>query len=486
MNNHHIKCSRQYKLGASALLFSLLISPVGFGVTTEELSARLDKLETENRELKEKVVRFETSQDAFIEAHVSPLDSGDFVSFNNRYNYEMLDPTTRINRKQQLILEKKQSGELSENSVIIGGAVTAITDIQRSNTDSKFGYLMRHPTSANQVTKDVSEAVIHSSQVSLTANLGSWVTAYSEILYDPEQSFGRGTITALERNQLQLRRGYVLFGNLDELPLFLSLGKMATPFGLTDTVNPFTASTVWHAFGGLAYGVQGGYTKDGLNITFMGVQGGAQFRANNTPVDQTSVPSKLNNYVVDANYTIPFGNGDDSLLIGASYLKGSAYCQGFPVTHFSPCAENNAAFDVYAQLLLSDFLFHAEYAETTDKWPGTFNPTIPEFEAHEVISWNIGGKYGVNIFGKDIDLSVDFSRFIAGPNGSPWENQDQLVFGLAKFVTPSVKLFAEYIHTDGYAPLNFISGGGDFPDGVTHSDNTADSDVFLLGVNAAF
>ncbi len=56
----------------------------------------------------------------------------------------------------------------------------------------------------------------------LTAELGSWTTAYIEMLYDPEQSFGAGTITDLNRNQVQVRKGYVIFGNLDETPLYLS------------------------------------------------------------------------------------------------------------------------------------------------------------------------------------------------------------------------------------------------------------------------
>ena len=46
---------------------------------------------------------------------------------------------------------------------------------------------------------------------------------------------------------------------------------MAVPFGLTDTVNPFSASSVWHAFGGLAYGVNLGYLSDGLSANLMGV-----------------------------------------------------------------------------------------------------------------------------------------------------------------------------------------------------------------------
>ena len=62
-----------------------------------------------------------------------------------------------------------------------------------------------------------------------------------------------------------------------EWPLFASPGNMAVHFGLTDTVNPLTASTVWRAFGGLAKGVTVGYASEGFNVTAMGIQGGSQF-----------------------------------------------------------------------------------------------------------------------------------------------------------------------------------------------------------------
>ena len=99
--------------------------------------------------------------------------------------------------------------------------------------------------------------------------------------------------------------------------------------GLTDTVNPFSASVVWHTFGALANGVTVGYAGERLNVSVMGVQGGAQFRAANTPVRGTAVPSRLNNFAVDASYGLEVGSAG-TLLLGASYLHGSAYCQGFP------------------------------------------------------------------------------------------------------------------------------------------------------------
>ncbi|WP_018148606.1 hypothetical protein [Henriciella marina] len=47
-----------------------------------------------------------------------------------------------------------------------------------------------------------------------------------------------------------------------------------------------------------------------------------------------------------------------------------------------------------------------------------------------------------------------------------------------------MKLFAEAIHVDGFAPLNFLSGGN-FPDGGTWSDNDATADVLRAGAHTA-
>jgi hypothetical protein len=340
-------------------LFKCALSVVAFTLTAtstvqaaevdmQSILDRLQKLEQENQQLKQNYQKLVSEHqqhhgDAHIEAahhdtmalhqvatpmvdETSSGDSKGLVKYDSSFAYDFLDPTTNINQKQLMLLNAKRDGELANNTVNLQGAVTAIANYQRSNEPNLFGYLMRHPTANNQRGKTVSEATIHSAQLGFNSSMGDWITASAELLFDPEQSFGAGTNTALTRNQVQVRRAYVLFGNLDKSPVYASVGKMAIPFGLTDTVNPFTASTVWHAFGGLANGGQLGYSKNGLNVTAMAVQGGAQFRAANSPVEGTSVPSKLNNYAIDINYEFGAGS-DNSLLVGASYQKGSAYCQ---------------------------------------------------------------------------------------------------------------------------------------------------------------
>ena len=488
------------------ILFSVILvaalcreSGAAHAGSLDALIERLDNLEAENRLLRREIEALKLRTDEPAGQEGPAPESGDplrdgatgLALIVPGYGYVVLDPTSNINRKQRLILERRRDGTLAPDSVTVHGAVMAVANYQTSNRAEKFGYLMRHPTSINQMGDEVSEATIHSAQLGFTASLGDWITGYAEMLFDPEQSFGAGTNTDLERNQLQMRRAYALFGNLDRSPIHASLGKMDVPFGLTDTVNPFTASTVWHAFGALANGVTLGYAGDDLNLSVMGVQGGAQFRAANTPVEGTAVPSKLNNLAVDANYTLDLGSME-TLLLGGSYLHGSAYCHDFPIAHFMPCRDNNPAFDVYGRLVAGNLTFKGEFARTLEVWPGTFNPGMPEFGASDVKSFDIGGKYRFDLGYGPFDLSAEFSRFEAGPDGASWEKQDQLVLGTAWFALPSVKLFDEYVRVDGFAPLNFMSGGsirdenGNLMPDRTISDASARSDVLLVGVNAAF
>ena len=420
---------------------------------------------------------------------VTPGANGGRVGLNSRYSFEVLDHAENVNTTPRLILDAIADGSLDDR-VTFGGAITVLANYQQSNSNTKFGWLMRHPTSANQIGEEVSEFVVHAASLQTTARFTDNITGFMELLYNPEQSFGAGTITDLNRNQIQMRRAFVMIGNLDQSPWYAALGKMYTPFGLNDTVSPFTNSTVWHSFAGLAYGGLLGYSNNGFHLRAMAIQGGAQFRAANTPVEGTNIPSRVNNFAIDANYTADLA-GDDTFMVGASYEHGSPYCQAYPVFHFNPCQDNNPAWSIYSRLNVGDFTFIGEYAQTTDVWPGSavpaaVNPALAVFEAQETVSFGLGGRYALDV-GRDSPLlaSFEFSRFRAGDDGAPWERQDQWVGGLSYYVTPSVNFFGEYIHTEGWVPLNFLSGGN-LPAGATWSERDAQTDVITLGIQAAF
>lgn len=414
-------------------------------------------------------------------------ESKEIIGLNSAFMYNMLEANQNL-RKVDILLKARKKEVFKKEKLILGASFIAIADYQRSNTNSKFAYLMRHPTAKNQIGKTVTEAVIHSFQFAAAGAVNSWLAVYAEILYNPEQNFGPGNITSIGRNQLMLRKGYVVVGNLEEFPVYGAIGKMDAPFGQTGSVSPFTNSTMWHAFGGLGYGVQIGLKKWGLHATVMAVQGGSQFRAMNTPVgDSTNVPSKLNNFVVDLNYTFEPAN-NISFKVGASYLHGSTYCQDFPVTHFTACKDNNPAITAYGKFSFHDrVIAMGSYATTTQIWPGTHNTTPPlnKFVASKVTSLDVGVKYIFNR-GEQVHYvaSAEFSNFRAGPDGAPWERQNQMVAGFSTLIQQSSKIFIELFRTAGYCPLNFISGSKPnepFPPGVTHTDSSVRSFGIVIG-----
>lgn len=477
---------------AKALALGLLMVPtLGHAQSTEDLIKRLDRLEQENQALRRDLTALQAQQSKAAETKASArpqeADPG-VIMINSPLSYDLLDPTTAGKSKPLALLAAKQNGTLKPGGVVLGGAVTAIADYQWTNFDSDFGYLMRQP-GANHIGKSVSEAAIHSAQLHVTASVNPWLTGYVELLYDPQQSFGAGTITALSRNQIQLRRGYVLVGDLKRSPVYGMIGKMDTPFGQTDTVNPFSLSTDGHTFAGLAYGALIGYSKNGLNLSAEAVEGGSAFRGLNAPVDGTNVPSRLNNYVLDANYTVELGGLNRTLLAGASYEKGSSYCQSFPITHFGACSKANPAYAVYSTLNWDQMTLKGEYVSTVNTMLGTHNPNAPLniYKASRISSYDVGVKYRAHAFDKPLHLSADFSTLIAGPNGAPWEHQDQWVAGIASFPSPNVKLFSEVIFVDGYLPLQFLTGGtpGEDP-GDTESATNKRSQVLMTGVTLAF
>lgn len=405
------------------------------------------------------------------------------IGLNSEFTYKMMEQNQNL-RKTTILLEERKKGELKNRSLTFGGSLISIFDYQKSNTADKFGYLMRHPTSNNQLGKEVSELVIHSFQLSTTMAVNDWISAYAEILYCPEQSFGAGTITALTRNQLQLRKGFVVIGDLRSFPLYAAVGKMDVNFGGTGSVSPFTNSTMWHAFGGLGYAGEFGFNKWGLKASFTAIQGGAQFRGLQTVVkDSSAVPSVINNFAADVNYTLNLGE-ETRFTAGASYLHGSAYSHTFPVVHFAPTKSNNPAVAIYGRLeVLNRFILKGGYAITQKVWPGTFNPNPPLdiYPAAKASSIDVGMKYDFNPEDATIfSLSGEWSQFRCGAPGSPWERQNQLVFGLNALVNKSSRLFIEYFNTAGYVPLNFLSGGN-LPAGQTHSVRGASSNGIIIG-----
>ena len=426
---------------------------------------------------------------------ISTKTAPQWVGIESGYAFEMLDHAESVTNKQEVLIDHINAGSFGSR-LTLGGQVTALANYQTSNRDSKFGWLMRHPTSNNQIGETVSEAVVHSANLNLTASLGENWHAYVEMFYNPEQNFGaNSTITGLPRNNVNVRRAYVLYNGTQKNNIYASIGKMDIPFGLNDTVSPFTNSASWHALAGLAYGATVGYLDDNWHARIMAIQGGAQFRNANAPVEGTSVPSKLNNFAVDIRRSFQLNNEGD-LMLGLSYQHGSSYCQEWPIKHFEPCEDTNPAISLYSTLQVGDTEIIVDYGKTLDVWPGTLNPALPEFAAEEVAGLTVGVRQEFDFgYTNPVALSFEFSRFEAGPSGAEWERVSQFVLGASYYMNASINVFGELNRTEGWAPLNFLTGGNCSgpnplcdqvgPAGVW-AEKDATTNVLVFGVQAAF
>jgi len=470
----------------------MIATPASAQQGVEQINRRLDQLERENAQLRKDIMDVTSKpMPSYRSKNEGSGESGMRSSFaigtDSSFSYEMLDPTQAGKSKPLLLIDAARSGALQKGT-IIGGALTAVTDFQWTNVPDKMGYMMRHP--GEHPGKTASEAMLHSAQVGIATNYMRGISSYVELLYEPTTSFGTGTPTDLSRNLVQVRRGYITFGDLKSSPFYAQIGKIDSPFGYGSTVNPFSLSMTSHGFAGLSYGALVGYSRNGLNIALEAAQGGAEFRGLNSPVHGTKVPSDLNNFVGDINYRIPLGAAR-SFMLGASYEHGSSYCQNFPITHFGACATNNPAYAVYAEFVIDRFKVKGEFAQTVKAWPGTRNPNAPlnRFDASPVTAFDVGVSYETMpvLWGRPVTLSAEYSKLNVGASGSPWEFQDQLVAGIAYKPKDSVKLFVEGIRVEGYAPLQFLSGGvPGLPPTFLFSDRNGQTNVVLAGINAAF
>jgi len=108
------------------------------------------------------------------------------------------------------------------------------------------------------------------------------------------------------------------------------------------------------------------------------------------------------------------------------------------------------------------------------------------FPAARVSSLDVGARWTVNPAGKTVfAVSGEFSNFKAGADGAPWERQNQWVLGVSALLHRSSKLFLELVRTEGFVPLNFLSGGNLGP-GVTHSVADTRTHVILGGAQLTF
>jgi opacity protein-like surface antigen len=363
------------------------------------------------------------------------------VKTNTDYSSKMFDRQEFVTDKSLQILKSKKSGLIDDNSMYVGGRVIASYVWENTNTDGKFPILSRIPNqhTANSVG---TEELLNDASINITIN------------YENFTIFAQGEYTDVEysgQEQAQMRKYYVMYGDLEKHPFYAAFGRKTVSFGNFTSYAPITHNHSSHYFWSQTDKplFEVGYYKDKLNIV-------ATLMANDRGLRVVNAPDNSGYENFALNITKEFETSENSnLLLGAGYLKGTIYDS--TLAHHPPIAgfndrSWNGAWNLHAIFSWNKWDFGAEFSRTIDDWPAT---------DWEVSALTLQTRYKTDFYEKPTIFSLMFSRGEQGDNGTEWEQMLQTVVGAEVKLTPNLELGAEYLFNRGFVPLILPTITGD-------------------------
>lgn len=387
--------------------------------------------------------------------------SGGYVDSNVEYSRRMFDRQSDVTNKPVMQLEERASGTLAEGKLYLGGRFIATHIWEGTNTKGKFPILSRLPPSHPKVdAEDI--GVINDGSFNATLTL-PWVTGFIQREYTQVEYPGQ--------NRWQWRKYFLTVGDLSRYPVYLSVGKNTINFGDMTSYSPFQHDMNVHYFWAqnddnrpLA---ELGYVADGWQLAGTVMKGGRGRRVLNTPAEDAG---RYNNFALNVRKQIPLGE-DTKLTVGGGYLRGTIYDS--TLAHHPPAVgladrTYNGAWDVNATLEMKQWDVAAEVTRTVDDWPATSWP---------VTALTAQTRYRDSIQGLPTNYSFVFSYGEQGAPSTEWERMIQAVAGVETQLTPNLSVGAEWVHSEGFAPLIAIKA-------ASIRDVTADA--LVVGTKVTF
>lgn len=231
-------------------------------------------------------------------------------------------------------------------------------------------------------------------------NMNDWVMAFTTL-----QSAGDPS--------LSIAKAFVTFGNLQKLPLYLSVGKDYVPFGVFGGNGPWSNELVKTVFRpGEMPQIIVGYDHAGLNtsLSFFNNDTNNAPQEGTTPASDNGSP-RLSGFVYSANYAATEGNINYTL--GASYLNNLAATNSFlgaaAARNTSTSSGANLTdgvvpvYDVNASLSYEEYSLLSEFVSTTK--------TLRN-QTDKSRGWYVAGGYAPTIVGKVTTFGLSFSQLV--------------------------------------------------------------------------
>lgn len=364
-----------------------------------------------------------------------------YVNTDLEYSRVIFDRQNDVTNKALKQLQFRQSGNVPNRAVTVGGRFQWNYMYETTNVDGKFPIISRLP---NQHTSGDTgyESVINDASFNFTVTPASWLTVFGQWEYTEVEYPGQKTF--------QARKHWVTLGDLDKFPLYLTYGRRTLSFGNFASYAPFTHNHSSHYFWAQSEDphFELGAYHQGWHVTASFIPNQRGNRVINTTDDEWG------NYAVNFNKTHQFSNNVETEF-GAGYLRGTIYDSTLahhPPDNGAGDNEINSAWNVNGRISYKNFDLMGEYTKTTDDWPAT---------AWQVSAFTIQSRYRDQLFDKDIIYSLMYSKGEQGEDSTEWERMDQTVAGIEYTILPNLDLGVEYLYNKGFVPLIMPTVTGD-------------------------
>ena len=388
---------------------------------------------------------------------VGAYSFGGAIKTDLRYSEEMFDRQDHVTDKIAVALRARQSGALDPQSFYFGGRLVLTHISEKTNTAGKFPILSRLPPTHTSGKSD-SYGVLNEASLNATITL-PWVTAFAQGEYTEVEYPGQ--------EDLQLRKYWVVVGDLDRTPFYLGVGRKTVNFGNFASYAPFTHSHSSHYFWAQTDNplIELGYVTDRTQLALSFISEHRGLRVVSSPDNNGG----MSNFALNGSHRFDLQNGH-SLTVGGGFLRGTIYDS--TIAHHPPSTGINRswnnAYNLNATFSGSNFDVMAEFTQTADQWPAT---------GHRVSATTLQGRYKSRILGKPAVYSLTASRGVQGAGGTEWERMEQVILGIEVEPTPHVKLGAEYMFNNGFVPLILPTVTG---------DRSVKSHTFIVGAELTF
>lgn len=423
---------------------------------------------------------------------------GTSVTTNAKHTKRMLNWQENTTGKTLTLLANRANGTLAPNSLTIGGAMKAGLMWQTTSDAGLFPILSRFPDFTARTETSSGIFAINNAALAFTGSFGDWTNFYLQPEYSETEFFGQ--------SEFQLRKAFVVFGNLEKTPFYAAFGRKTIDFGNFDGYNAFTQTESQHYYHAVSDQpvLELGYYNmySGLKLSATAFSGGRQLRVGYAGAENEN---KIANFAASFEKEFSFNNGS-AFTVGTSYIHDTSYRNNFTAHTFGligsmPPPANfisyrNGAVDAFAEFNSPSWDFMVEYTTSLKPWGAAIPQDANGFVDPAYIIDPLGATDDINNISFDQKLNVltaqvrykpmmpngrrlqlaavgswgkigdDFVGVGIGGQPTTWENNQQHALSVEYPVSDYLDFGVEYVYNKGFIP--FVA-----PQLVSNDDVTA-------------